>query len=93
MSARAPRLPPTTSRRSGPLRPAKRSAGAGCCVKAVRSGLPTHWPLANTLGKAVNTRSATPASTLLAMPATEFCSCSTSGLPASTAIMPPGKLM
>ena len=62
-------------------------------MNAVRSGLPTHCAFFNTCGNAVKTRSATPASTLLAMPATEFCSCNTKGLPASTAIMPPGKLM
>ncbi|MDT4813238.1 hypothetical protein FQZ97_462140 [compost metagenome] len=92
-SAFAPRLPPTTSSFSGPLRPAKRSAGAGCEVNAARSGLPTHCAFFSTFGKAVNTRSATPASTLLARPATEFCSCSTSGLPISTPIIPPGKVM
>ncbi len=31
--------------------------------------------------------------TLLASPATEFCSCSTSGMPRNAAIMPPGKVM
>jgi hypothetical protein len=90
---RAPRLPPTTSNFSGPVRPAKRAAGSGCEVNAARSGLPTHCAFFSTLGKAVNTRSATPASTLLARPATEFCSCSTSGLPMSTPIIPPGKVM
>ena len=79
--------------RSGPLRPAKRSAGPACCGNAARSGLPTHSALRSTLGKAVNNLSATTANTRLAIPATEFCSCSTNGLPARTAIMPPGKLM
>ena len=61
--------------------------------KAARKGLPIHCAFLITFGKAVKTRSATPASTLLARPATEFCSCSTSGLPSSTLIMPPGKVM
>ncbi len=96
LSACAPRLPPTTRTFSGPLRPAKRSAGSATWVNASRSGLPTHctWrAFGSTPGKAVNTRSAMPASTLLAMPATEFCSCSTSGLLKATPISPPGKVM
>jgi hypothetical protein len=52
LSAFAPRLPPTTSSFSGPLRPAKRLAGSGCERKAERSGLPTHWAFFITFGKA-----------------------------------------
>ena len=37
----APRLPPTTSRRSAPSRRAKRSAGGGCMAISARTGLPT----------------------------------------------------
>ena len=79
--------------RTGPLRPAKRVAGSGCVTKAARNGLPTHCAFFITFGNAVKTRSATPARILLARPATEFCSCNTSGLLSSTLIMPPGKVM
>ena len=41
-SACAPRLPPTTSRRSGPCRPAKRSSGDGIAAISARTGLPVH---------------------------------------------------
>ena len=47
----------------------------------------------NVPGNATRIRSAILASTLLASPATEFCSCSTSGLPSRTAIIPPGNVM
>jgi len=89
----APRLPPITSTRNTPLRPAKRCSGAAWFRNAARMGLPTHWALGNTPGNADKTLSAICASTLLERPATEFCSCNTSGLPQSTPIMPPGKLM
>ena len=52
LSALAPRLPPTTSSRSGPLRPAKRVGRIGLRRKAVRSGLPTHCAFFSTSGKA-----------------------------------------
>ena len=93
LSALAPRLPPTTSSRSGPERLPRRCCGPGCCRNSARSGLPIQRAFVSTCGKALNTRSATPARTRLAIPATEFCSCSTSGLPSSTLIMPAGKLM
>ena len=93
LSARAPRLPPTTSSRSGPVRPAKRAPGSGCVTKAARSGLPIHSAPFSTSGKAVKTRWATLASTRLASPATEFCSCSTKGRPSSALMRPPGKVM
>ena len=92
LRARAPRLPPSTSNLSTPLRPTKRSLGSATAKKALRKGLPTQTPLLSTWGKAQKMRSATPANTRLARPATEFCSCSTKGLPHSTPIMPPGKL-
>jgi len=37
---RAPRLPPTTSRRSAPARPAKRCAGSASASIVARTGLP-----------------------------------------------------
>ena len=45
LSALAPRLPPTTSKRSGPERPANRSDGGPTLAIASRKGLPTHWTL------------------------------------------------
>ena len=44
----------------------------------------------NVPGNACSTRSATRASTLLVRPGTRFCSCTTSGIPASRAASPPG---
>jgi len=93
LRACAPRLPPMTSRCSAPSRPAKRSAGGTIFAISGRTGLPAQTPFFSTSGKPVAIRSATPASTRLASPATEFCSCTTSGLPSSAAIMPPGKVM
>ena len=46
LSAAAPRLPPTTSRRSGPVRPAKALLGGGMAAISSRTGLPTHSTLA-----------------------------------------------
>ena len=91
----APRLPPTISRRIGPLRPAKRSAGGGSVHTESRSGLPTHstrraWAPFNACGKPSRIRSAPYASTRVASPATAFASCSTSALPAAAPMRPPG---
>ena len=93
LSAWAPKLPPNTNTRKGPLRPAKRAAGGACWANDARNGLPIHSPRAIAPGNAQNTRAATRLSQRLAMPAMEFCSCSTKGRPHSTPIMPPGKLM
>ena len=76
-----------------PLRPVKRSAGGGRLMKPARSGLPIQRAFPRTPGNALKTRSATPARTRLAIPATAFCSCSTRGRPSRTPIMPAGKVM
>ena len=91
--ARAPKLPPTSSTCSGPLRKANLVVGSGTPMKLARKGLPTHSAFFKTWGNAVNTRLASTASTLLAMPATEFCSCSTRARPLSAPTKPAGKVM
>ena len=60
-SALAPRLPPTTSRRSGPLRAPKRARrGAGCCRSRAHGIADPCAPCCSTLGKGgADTRSAT----------------------------------
>ena len=84
LSARAPWLPPSTSRRSGPSRPAKRSLGGGSAAISARTGLPTTSSSrsAKLPGKPVSTRRAKRASTRLVRPGARFCSCTSSGTPA-----------
>ena len=89
-NACAPRLPPTTRIRSGPVRPSKRASGDAMEAISARTGLPVHSASFSAPGKATITLSETPASTRLARPAIAFCSCSASGRPSSEAIMPPG---
>ena len=54
------------------------------------TGLPTQTALDIAPGKATSTRDAKRASSRLDMPATEFCSCSTSGTRRVRATSPPG---
>ena len=94
-SATAPKLPPTTSSRSGPVRPAKRCSGGATATMSARSGLPTHStrgsrPSPRTPGKPVSTRSAPKRSTRLASPAFASRLCTTSGTLRATAISAPG---
>ncbi|MOA22922.1 hypothetical protein D3C78_1435170 [compost metagenome] len=91
MSTLAPRLPPTISRRSGSA--LLRSCGSGRATTSGRTGLPTTAVRrlgAKAPGKAISTRLARRASSLLVMPAAAFCSCSSRGMPDSQAATPPG---
>ena len=54
------------------------------------TGLPTQTARDIAPGKATSTRAAKRARKRLAMPATEFCSCSTIGTPSLRATSPPG---
>ena len=95
-SACAPRLPPTTSRRSGPLRPAKRCAGGGSAHDRVAQRIADPLDASracprSACGKPSRMRSAPCASTRLASPATAFESCSTSGLARGGAHEPAGE--
>ena len=91
LSACAPKLPPTTSKCSAPLRVLNLASGPSICVISTRTGLPTKIALlANAAGKAAKTFFAKCARVLLVKPATEFCSCITNGLRNSHAIKPPG---
>ncbi|CFP56861.1 Uncharacterised protein [Bordetella pertussis] len=53
--------------------------------------MPSASPRGNTPGKPLSTRRASLASQRLAVPATAFCSCTTSGVRRSAAMTPPGK--
>ncbi len=91
----APRLPPTTSSCSGPLRAAKRSAGAAMASISARTGLPVTTArlvrAASAPSKPKATRSATGSSALLLSSSAASALTSSSGLPSSEAIIPPGK--
>src|SRR3569623_829003 len=76
LSARAPRLPSSTSRLIGPPRAANRCAGAESSAISRRTGLPvcsTSFRL-KVYGKAAHTRCARGASRRFVLPAMEFCS-------------------
>ena len=79
--------------RSGPCRSWKRAAGCATAAIDCDTGLPVQRAPGSASGKATITWRASLASTRLASPAIEFCSCSTSGRPVSTAIMPAGNVM
>ena len=97
LSACAPRLPPTTSRRSGPAASGEallRARGSAAIVGAHRvadplDGLRVVGRAARRESRASTRRRPAPAPGWRG-PATAFGSCSTSGLPSSDAIMPPG---
>ena len=75
-------------------RRARRSAAAGGGTAAIslRTGLPTTSSRRrrSVCGKPVSTRRAKRASTRLVRPGARFCSCTSSGMPASRAARPPG---
>src|SRR6185312_10960833 len=90
-----PRLPPTTSTRSGPARSVKRDAGGASATMSSRNGLPTQVARFDCLprsafGNPSRMRSAPYASTRVARPATAFASCRISGLPLAMPISAPG---
>ncbi len=91
----APRLPPTTSKCSAPLRPANRCAGSGSASISARTGLPVTTAClvraAAAPSKPKATRSATGSRALLLMSSEASAFTSTSGLLSSDAISPPGK--
>jgi hypothetical protein len=95
LSTRAPRLPPTTSTDSGPLRPWKRSVGAGRFSISARTGLPVTSACrvfsAAGPSKPKATASATGNSERVDSSSDASAFTSTSGLPSSEAISPPGK--
>ncbi len=95
LSTLAPRLPPTTSSDSGPMRSRKRSAGTGSASISVRTGLPVTWAcrVLATAGpsKPNATTSATGSSARVDSSSDASAFTSTSGLPSSDAIRPPGK--
>src|SRR5256885_1029000 len=68
-------------------------AGKTTLLSVIGTALAPSQGRRSVLGNEVKMRWETLASTLLAMPATEFCSCSTRGLPASTAIIPQGCML
>ena len=89
----APRLPPTTRRRSAPSRRANLTAGGSWVAISARTGLPTtssSTPGGNALGNALSTRRANFASTRFEYPAMAFCSWISSGRRVSHAATPPG---
>ncbi len=90
--ARAPWLPPSTSRRIGPLRAASRCSGTGNAAISARTGLPTtsSRPLAKLPGKPVSRRREKRDRMRLVMPGARFCSCTSNGRSISRAAMPPG---
>ena len=83
-------IPPNTKIRALPSRPVKRSFGSGIAAIVGRTGLPHHSPFLSASGKPNITRLAIFADSLLVVPATEFCSWITTGMPFSRAATAPG---
>ena len=94
LSTLAPRLPPTSSTRSGPARLAKRSAGAAMASISARTGLPVTSALgvarASSPSKPNAMRSHDDSSDLLDISSAASALTSTSGFLNLRATLPPG---